>query len=268
MATPEGRTTPPSRREKAREQRQQTIASHVTAHGTATVNDLADLTGASIMTVHRDLDDLARRGVVRKFHGGVSAQPSTVFESSSEYRLRVQMAEKEALAGAAIALVEPGMSVMIDTSTTNLYLADELDKLNDGPRTVATNYLPAMQRLRTMPDIHLIGIGGDYNTTHDAFLGMSAIEAISALTVDIVFLSTSAMTATMTYHQEPDIVMVKRAMLEAGQRRVLLMDPTKLDRTALHRLCPVADFDHLVINSGHDDQLVSELREHTDVTIA
>ncbi len=244
------------------------IVAHVMAHGTATVAELTELTGASIMTVHRDLDELARRGVVRKFHGGVSAQPSTVFESSSEYRSTVQVAEKEALATAALQLLEPGMSIMLDTSTTNLFLARRLGDLDFGPLTVVTNYLPIMQLLRSMPDIHLIGVGGDYNSTHDAFLGMSTIEAVGALTVDIVFLSTSAMTATTTYHQETDIVTVKRAMMAAGHRRILLMDPTKLNRTALHRLAPTSDFHHLVVNAGTPDGLVADLREQTTVTVA
>lgn len=258
----------PSTRTQVRESRQQSIVAHVVANGVATVTELTELTGASVMTVHRDLDELARRGVVRKFHGGVSAQPSTVFESSSEYRLRVQVDEKEALATTAIGLIEPGMSIMLDTSTTNLFVARKLGDLGLGPLTVVTNYVPIMQVLRTMPDIHLIGVGGDYNTTHDAFLGMSATEAIGALTVDLVFLSTSAMTATTTYHQEPDIVMVKRSMMSAGQRRLLLMDHTKLNRTALHRLAPTSEFHHLVVDREVDDRVLSELREHVVVTVA
>lgn len=268
MTTSARRPDPPSRRTQARETRQQAIVAHVVANGVATVTELTELTGASVMTVHRDLDELARRGVVRKFHGGVSAQPSTVFESSSEYRIRVQVKEKEALATAALGLLEPGMSIMLDTSTTNLFLARRLGDLGLGPLTVVTNYLPIMQLLRTMPDIHLIGVGGDYNSTHDAFLGMSAIEAVGALTTDIVFLSTSAMTATTTYHQEPDIVTVKRAMMSAGQRRVLLMDPTKLNRTALHRLAPTSDFHHLVVNAATDAHMLYDLREQTTVIVA
>ncbi|SDT48933.1 DNA-binding transcriptional regulator of sugar metabolism, DeoR/GlpR family [Jiangella sp. DSM 45060] len=255
----------PSRRTLAREARQQAIVSHVVAHGVATVSELTELTGASVMTVHRDLDELARRGVVRKFHGGVSAQPSTVFESSSEYRLRVQVKEKEALASAALGMIEPGMSIMLDTSTTNLFVARRLGDLRLGPLTVVTNYLPIMQVLKTTPDIHLIGVGGDYNATHDAFLGLSAIEAIGALTTDIVFLSTSAMTMSTTYHQEPEIVTVKRAMMAAGRRRILLMDPTKLNRTALHRLAPTSEFNAVVVNSAVGERALAELRDHTIV---
>ncbi|NEE10819.1 DeoR/GlpR transcriptional regulator, partial [Streptomyces sp. SID7499] len=93
--------------------------------------------GVSLMTVHRDLDDLARQGVLRRFRGGASALPSTVFESSLDYRLGVNTAEKNAVARAAAALVEPGMSVMLDDSTTVLVMAGLLVDL--APLTVVTN---------------------------------------------------------------------------------------------------------------------------------
>jgi DeoR/GlpR family transcriptional regulator of sugar metabolism len=63
-------------------------------------------------------------------------------------------------------------------------------------------------------------------------------------------------------------VLVKRAMLAAGRRKVLLMDASKTRRTALHRLCPVDEFDHLVVDDGVDSRLLAELRERTDVRVA
>lgn len=230
--------------------------------GVATPNELTGVTGASLMTVHRDLDELARRGVLRKFHGGVSAQPSSVFESSSAYRMNVQVDEKEALAKAALARIEPGMSVMLDTSTTNLFLAHQIAALDQMPLTVITNYLPILQTLRTCRDVHLIAIGGDYNATHDAFLGLGAVAMVESLSVNLAVLSTSAMTPEVTYHQENDIVTIKRAMMAAAERRVLLMDPTKIRRAALHRLAPVSAFDELVLTQTDDTAFVKATREH------
>jgi DeoR/GlpR family transcriptional regulator of sugar metabolism len=71
MTASSGGKGTPSKRTQAREVRQQHIVAHVLANGVATASELTELTGASLMTVHRDLDELARRGVVRKFHGGV-----------------------------------------------------------------------------------------------------------------------------------------------------------------------------------------------------
>ncbi|BBJ45426.1 hypothetical protein SSPO_081440 [Streptomyces antimycoticus] len=100
-------TTPPSSR-GARQQRHQLIVDHVLARGDATVAELVELTGVSLMTVHRDIAELADRGILRKYHGGVSAQPSMVFESSSDFRLHAHTDEKRALARAALPFVARG----------------------------------------------------------------------------------------------------------------------------------------------------------------
>jgi len=49
---------------------------------------------------------------------------------------------------------------------------------------------------------------------------------------------------------------------------VMLMDHTKLARTALHRVGPVGDLDHLVVDDGADAELLGKLRERTRVTVA
>lgn len=248
------------------EARRQAIIEHVLANGSASAADLTELVGVSLMTIHRDLDELERRGVVRKFRGGVSAMPSTVFESNLEYRLGRHTAAKEAMARTALPLVEPGMSVMLDDSTSTLALARLLVDVT--PLTVVTNARRVVETFVDAPQIRLICLGGEYSRTHDSYLGLPCVEAIEALSVDMVLVSTSAMNAEMTYHQEQEIVVVKRAMLAAGRVRVLLMDGSKMPRTALHRLGPVGDYDHLVVDSGADAAVVAEARDRTTVHVA
>lgn len=248
------------------EERRRLIADHVVEHGTATGVDLAQLTGVSLMTVHRDLDDLERRGVLRRFRGGASALPSTVLESSLDYRLGVNAAEKNAIARAAAGLVEPGMSVMLDDSTTVLAMAELL--VDTVPLTVVTNARRVVDVFAEREGIRLIALGGEYSRTHDAFLGVSCVEAVEALSVDLVAVSTSALDSRMAYHQEQDVVLVKRAMLKSAAKKVMLMDHTKLARTALHRVGPVGDLDHLVVDAGVGEDLLTRLREQTAVSVA
>lgn len=249
-----------------RQQRQQTIIDHVLAQGDASVAELTELTGVSVMTVHRDIAELADRGILRKYHGGVSAQPSTVFESSSDFRLHAHSGEKEALAREALSFVTPGMSLMLDDSTTALALARLLPKV--GPLTVVTNYRLITDELRSAEDIRLICIGGEYSRTHDSWIGLPALEMIGGFSVDVAVVSTSAMTGTMTYHQEQEIVAVKRAMREAAALSVLLMDHSKVGRSALHRLESVERFDHVVLTGPVDDELLAGLGKLTDVRLA
>src|SRR5438067_45150 len=158
--------TPSGGSARRRSIRQQLITDYVVSKGSASATELAELTGVSVMTVHRDLDELSRRGLLRKFRGGVTAQPSTVFESNSEYRLNAHVEAKSAIARQAVSYVEPGMSILLDDSTSALALAKLLPRI--APLTVATNYLPTISVLKGLEDLRLIGIGGDYSSTHDS----------------------------------------------------------------------------------------------------
>lgn len=248
-----------------RQKRQQQIIDHVLAKGNASAAELSELTGVSLMTVHRDITELSDRGILRKYHGGVSAQPSTVFESSSDYRLHAHPAAKNALAREALSFISPGMSLMLDDSTTALALAKLLPQI--GPLTVVTNYRLITEELRDAENIRLICIGGEYSRTHDSWLGLPAVEMISGFSVDVSLVSTSAMTATMTYHQEQEIITIKRQMRESGTVSVLMMDDSKVGRSALHRLAGVEEFDHVLLTSPVPDDLVSTMRELTDVRV-
>ena len=109
-------------RERKTEIRQRQIADRVVEQGSCSPQELAAEFGVSIMTIHRDLEQLERRGIVRRFHGGVTAQPSGVFESQMSYRMMTRTKEKSAIAAAALRHVEPGMSLLLDDSTTVMHM--------------------------------------------------------------------------------------------------------------------------------------------------
>ncbi|MET4782364.1 DeoR/GlpR family DNA-binding transcription regulator [Glaciihabitans sp. UYNi722] len=250
----------------SRTARQRRIVDHLAGVPTATAAELATLTGMSLMTIHRDIDDLSRRGILRKFHGGVSGLPTTVFESSSDFRLQTQSVAKSALAKVALSMVEPGMSIMLDDSTTVLSLARLLNEC--GPLTVITNYRQVIEEFRENDEIRLIVAGGQYSRSHDSFIGMPSISSVDAFAVDIVFQSTSTMSTEMTFHQEQDIVLMKRSMLSSGSRRVLMMDSTKVGRTSLHRYVPVSDFTDVILTDDVDPEMVEKISQRVRVHLA
>lgn len=240
--------------------RQKTVGEFILAHGSATAADLAERFEVSLMTIHRDLDELERQGIVRKFRGGVTAQRSNVFESSIAYRMKFMQAEKNAIAEKAVELIEPGMAIMLDDSTTALALASRLEKIT--PLTVVTNFLEGLNLLSAIRGIRLVALGGDYDALHNSFLGVSCAEAVAALRVDICFVSTSAVSAGHAYHQEPHVVLVKRAMLKSAERNFLLVDHSKLGRIALHKVAPLTDFERVITDDGASPDALSELDSH------
>jgi DeoR/GlpR family transcriptional regulator of sugar metabolism len=237
--------------------RQRALAELVTKQGSLSAQELANELSVSIMTVHRDIEDLERQGVVRKFRGGVSAQPSVVFESNVDFRLETNPTQKRSLAKAAIKFVEPGMTIVLDNSTTVLQMVPLLREVT--PIYVATNFLKAINQLSVIPDIRLVTFGGDFDPTSDTFTGVLTEQAIESIRVDAGFFSASAVSGTSAYQRQSRIVAFKQAMMKAANAKYLLLDHTKLDKVAFHKLAPLNQFDLVFISEGASEDSLEEL---------
>jgi DeoR/GlpR family transcriptional regulator of sugar metabolism len=228
--------------------RRDRIKGRVVDEGFVRIEQLADELGVTPMTIRRDLDYLQAQGWLRKVRGGATAQASTAFHGDVRHRTQAMAEQKSALARAALRLVRPGQSVMLDESTTGLALAGLLPQR--APLTVITNFVPVIQVLAGSPGIDLISLGGAYYPAYDAFLGMRTVEGIHSLHADVLFMSTTAVTRGQCYHQSQDTVAVKRALMEACDRRVLLVDHTKFTKRGLFQLAPVTAFDLVLVDDG------------------
>ncbi len=251
----------------SRVQRQEQIADYVLRQSFARVQELADLFNVSLMTIHRDLDELVVQGTLRKVRGGATVLPSTLFESDVRYRLNIAVKEKEAIAEAALSYVEPGQAILLDASTTILALSRLLPRI--APLTVITNCLTVIQELSKIKDIDLISLGGEFFPHHDAFAGIICEQAVASLHANVLFMSASAVSNCVIYHQNPEMVKVKRAMLASASKRILLIDHSKLGKVALHHLARLQEFDLVIVDSGVDEAQLNNLNEaHIQVQVA
>ncbi|GAA2442549.1 MULTISPECIES: DeoR/GlpR family DNA-binding transcription regulator [Streptomyces] len=246
-------------RTDAQEERRRRVRELVTAKGFARTNDLADEFGVSVMTVHRDLDALQAQGWLRKVRGGASCLPSTQFHGSVGERMTTMARTKHRLARAAADLLAPGQIVMLDDSTTCLSLARQM--ADRTPLTVITNSLPAVTALSREAGVSLIALGGTYFPAYDAFMGLHTARSVEAFRADVLFMSTTAVTGDRCYHMSPETVQVKRAMMAAAARRVLLVDHTKFANQGLYALAPLTDFDVVLVDDAAPAAQVRRLRD-------
>ncbi len=238
--------------------RQQAITEAVIAEGSVRIEQLADQFGISLMTIHRDLDELKSRGLLRKSRGLVTATSTSLVESSDVYRLSRQAEEKQALATAALDYLEAGQAVFLDDSTTVLRLATLLP--TKAPLTVITNALTLMHELRGTRQLSLIGLGGQYYNWCNAFMGPLTTQSIAGLRADTFIMSTSAITDNVAFHQYPETIETKRAMFNASNRRILLADHTKFKHQALHAVGPLTDFDTVIVDDGTPPEQIERMR--------
>jgi DeoR/GlpR family transcriptional regulator of sugar metabolism len=249
------------------QQRQAYILERVREDGAVRVADLARDLSVSDMTVRRDLELLHRRGLLEKVHGGATALPgSALWEPGFAAKSTLQLAEKEAIADAAVALIAPGTAIGISAGTTTYELAR---RLVDIPGlTVVTNSVPVADVLHhSGRSDHTIILTGGVRTPSDALVGPFAVSALRTIHVDLVFMGVHGMDPHSGF-TTPNVLEADtdRALVEAGRRLIVAADHTKWGIIGISSIARLDQADTLISDSGLDagarailDDLVREL---------
>lgn len=223
------------------------------------IKDLAGMLDVSLMTVHRDLNDLQNQGLVRRIRGTVSAEKSMLFESSYLYRARQQVGEKRKLARAAIAHIEPGNAIVWDDSSTTFHVTEYIAQV--APVTIITNALPVIDALKEAPDIELIALGGKYHRVYNGFFGLACERAIRSYRVDVALMSTTTIQGLSLFTQDEQVLRAKQAMIDIARKKILLVDETKFHFLALNHVADLTAFDVVLLSASVDPEIIARMRD-------
>ena len=240
-----------------REERRQEIINLLVESRAVELDDIAARFGVSRMTIHRDLDDLERAGVLRKVRGGATIDAGTQFESDFRFRELQESGVKRALAETAASLVEPGMTVMINDGSMASVLGDVLCEKK--PITIITNNAAIMERARAVSGVTLMGTGGVYSAKFNAYFGIVTEEALSRLRADIAFISAPAASGRLAYHMDEAVVRSKQAMMAASGQKCLVINSRRFGHTALHVLADLAEFNTIISDKPLPPDTAAEL---------
>lgn len=238
--------------------RQQAILEQARRTGQARIAHLARDMGVSLETVRRDVQPLVEVGELTRMHGGVRAVRHTT-EAPFERRMRERHAEKQRLADHVAGFIEDGDSVMMDTGTTTSVLARTL--LHKRGLTIVTNSSDVARTLATVNGNKVYMAGGELHGDNGAAFGRSAIEFITQFRVRFSIISISAIDEAlglMDHHlAEAEFA---RTVLGRGQRRIVVTDHSKFERTALVRVCGMDDIDMLVTDRAPPEAIGELMR--------
>ncbi|QYJ05653.1 DeoR/GlpR family DNA-binding transcription regulator [Nocardioides panacisoli] len=235
------------------EERQQAMATQVSAQGRRSVADLAQDYGVTTETVRRDLSVLERLGLVRRVHGGaVPASGLTSLEVTLGERGRAQTEEKRAIARAALDLLPPaGASVLLDAGSTTARLAAVLPEGH--ALTVYTHAVPLLTRLVSNPALAVHVLPGRVRQTTRAAVGPDTVAALADLRVDVAFVGANGVSlAHGLSTPDPEEAATKRALVSSARRVVALADASKIGVDAMVRFAGLDDVDTLVTDSSVD----------------
>ncbi|MFF8379724.1 DeoR/GlpR family DNA-binding transcription regulator [Streptomyces sp. NPDC015661] len=230
-------------------ERQQEILRIARESGRVDVLSLAEEFQVTAETVRRDLKALDRAGLVRRVHGGAIPAGRLDFEPDLAERESTAADEKDRIVRAALAELPTEGSVVLDAGSTLARLAAEIPL--DSALTVVTHALPVAARLADHPGIDLHLVGGRVRHRTRAAVDAWALRAYGEIRADVAFLGANGFSAEHGL-TTPDLAeaAVKRAVVAAARRVVLLADSAKHGQEHFARFGDLSDVDLIVTDSG------------------
>ena len=234
------------------EERRAAILDMLEYSASVQVSDLARTFGVSAVTARADLDALEAAGKLRRTHGGAVSLQKALTVSIQDKRINLNVAAKQAIAQAAIGLVEDGDSIIVDSGTTALEFVRVLTTRRDitvitADVTIA-NYIDD-----SLPQTDVILLGGTLRKGHRYLYGPLALRALEVLHADKAFLCPTSFVPNrglMTNFEQ--MAQIKSAFIEAASTSIALIDATKVDAGGLMLFAPLEKIDILVID--HDPE--------------
>ncbi len=208
-------------------QRKQIIQNELSRAGRVVARDLAQRFDLSEDTIRRDLRQMASAGLCQRVYGGAVAPSAGGLTDRHDHLAD----EKQRLARAAVTLLQPGQTVMIDAGSTNTAIARALPvNMN---LTVATNAPDIAQILTGRADLRLIVLGGHYHPDLGACLGPETRAATATLQADWLFLGTCGLDPTVGVTGfDAGEAEVKATMAAFSDRTAIAVTGEKLGTTA------------------------------------
>jgi DeoR/GlpR family transcriptional regulator of sugar metabolism len=236
------------------EERRQRVLDLVHQRGFIALEDLKQAIQVSESTLRRDLDYWHRQGMLKRTHGGAIYLGDGSTLPALEERATRQLAEKRAIAEAAVERMTDGDAILLDGGTTTLEVARLLVGRS---MQIVTNSLPIATLFASSRETDLILLGGYVYPKTGVALGPLTIRMLPDIHVNQALLSCSGITARGLFNSNLLLVETQRQMMRCADEVVIVADHTKIGRPALAFLCELSEVDTLIIDNG----LSAEQRE-------
>jgi DeoR/GlpR family transcriptional regulator of sugar metabolism len=238
-----------------KEERHDFIIKCLRSNQSVKLSELSESLAVSEDTIRRDIEGLAKSGLLTKVRGG--AIPHSPNAHSFQERMHVSENEKIMIAQKALPLIKPGDTILLDGGTTTYALAGLLDM----PLTVITNNVPVAALLAGKTNMEVIIAGGRILSDSQVTAGAYAISLLEQFHVDIYFLGVCSLhhqigVTSVDYFE----CEVKRAMVNCSDRIVAITGHDKIGTSEAYKICPIDQLDTIITEINADNEMFEPYR--------
>lgn len=242
------------------EERRRKLLELIQSNGRILVKEAARLFATAEITIRKDLDLLAQRGLVERTHGGaLLAQPGGLQDLALQEKEKLYPKEKMRIATAASQMVQEGQVVILDSGTTTTAIARTLGRFKN--LMVITNAVNIAVEL-AHSSAEVILTGGTLHKSSASLVGPAAEATLRSFSADIFFLAADGFDLQFGFTKpNQQEARVNQMMAEISKRTVAVSDSSKFGRRSLSRVLPITGIHHLISDDKLPDSAASALRE-------
>lgn len=242
-------------------ERRNAILARLAADGKVIVSNLSDEFDVTEETIRRDLEKLENDGLAKRTYGGAVKKDTFNTDLPFQVRKQTNVEDKQEIALKIAAMIEDGDYLMLDASTTALYVVKNI--LEKKRITIITNSVEILIELAAKNDWNVLSTGGTLKPGSLSFVGRHAENMLSEFHVDMAIFSCKGidMDRGVTDSNEKDTD-IKKCMLAGAKKKILAVDSTKLDRISFTRVCDMRDIDVVVTNREPSEKWQQYLKDN------
>lgn len=234
-------------------ERRNKIVDIINSQGSVLVLDLSNAFGISEVTIRADLRMLEEKGLVTRFHGGAARPNSSLMEAENlemmlEDRFQLAKDPKKRIADAAAEMIKDGMTLILDSGSTTLLIAEAL--LKKANITVITNSLPAAFALSDNKDITLVVCGGTVRHKTHSMHGTLAEHSLQGISADIMFVGADGMDMTNGITTFNEGYSISAVMAAAAHKVVAVLDASKFNRRGFNQVLPIKQINCIITDDS------------------
>ena len=186
-----------------------------------TVEEFSKVLGVSTVTIRTDLSALESEGSLIRTHGGAMKSEKKSKQRFISNTMSENELEKKEIALKASSLIKDGSTIIIDSGSTTIHLAENL---KDKKITVVTNNILAQDILKNEESVNLIVLGGTLRRASMGTIGPIANNAVKSMNVDIFFLGAAAYNQEIISSSDVIEVELQKNMIHSAYKVVLYTD--------------------------------------------
>ncbi len=240
------------------EERRHRIVDFLQQRGSAQVPELAGMLRVSEMTIRRDLRQLECSGLLRRTHGGAVANDRLLAETPYRAKRHEHVRQKQAIARAAVDLIKPGESIILDAGSTTYFIAMLLRNRPPDGLTVVTNDICILNELSDCPLLTVIGTGGTVQQGVYSMVGSHAENFFRTIRADRAFVGAHAVDMEIgLMSPNPEKASIKALVCAAANNTHLVADSSKFGIGSLVEVRRLNQFTSVIT----DNDLAADRKE-------